>query len=142
MPPPEERTRLGEVVCLFQFRGAVLAAHLDRFAADLELDCVVVEFAIASSAGPLCHDAHLHEHPKMFGEHHGAVGAAVRFFSDLAIQDGLPESGRRTPVGLAEGGTEMAVAGETQIQAQGRQVIVLTNQIERSGEPQPQLVAI
>src|SRR4030081_541897 len=83
MPPPEERTRLGEVVCLFQFRGAVLAAHLDRFAADLDLDWVVAEFAIASSAGPLCHDARLHEHPTLFGEHHGAIGAAVRFFSDF-----------------------------------------------------------
>jgi hypothetical protein len=70
------------------------------------------------SAGPLCHDARLHEHPKMFGENHGAIGAAVGFLSDfehdpekwtpvfgkdpaLAIQRGLPESGRRTPIGLA-----------------------------------------
>jgi hypothetical protein len=46
------------------------------------------------------------------------------------------------PVGMAESGAEMTVAGETEIQAQGRQVIVLTNQIERPGEPQPQLVTI
>jgi hypothetical protein len=37
--------------------------------------------------------SHLHEHPKMFGENHGAIGAAIRFFSDLAVQRGLPESG-------------------------------------------------
>src|SRR5438105_4002939 len=63
MPPPEERTGLGELVRLFQFCGAVLAAHLDRFAADLDLNWVVAEFAVASSAGRLCHDAHLHERP-------------------------------------------------------------------------------
>jgi hypothetical protein len=28
----------------------------------------------------------------MFGENHGAIGAAVRFFSDLAIRRGLPEA--------------------------------------------------
>src|SRR5262249_46342654 len=61
---------------------------------------------------------------------------------DLAIQRGLSESGRRAPVRLAEGGTEMTVTGETEIQAQSRQIIVLTNQIERSGEPQPPLAAI
>src|SRR5262245_42179697 len=82
VPLPKERPRLGEVVRLFQFGRAVLAAHLDRFAADLDLDWVVAEFAIASSTGHLCHDTHVHEHPKMFGEHHGAIGAAVRFFSD------------------------------------------------------------
>jgi hypothetical protein len=60
-----ETTRLGEVVCLSQFRGAVLAAHLDRLAAHLDLDWIVAELAIAGSAGRLCHDAHLHEHPKM-----------------------------------------------------------------------------
>jgi hypothetical protein len=44
MPSPEERTRLGKVVCLSQFRGAILAAHLDRLAADLDLHWVVAEF--------------------------------------------------------------------------------------------------
>jgi hypothetical protein len=90
---PKGRSGLGETVRLFQFRGAVLAAHLDRLAAELDPDWVVVEFAIASSAGSPCHDSHLHEYPKMFGENHGAIGAAIRFFSDLAVQRGLPESG-------------------------------------------------
>src|SRR5215813_7462316 len=131
---PRGGTRRSEAVCFFQFRGARLAAHLDRLAADLDFDRIVVELAIASSAGSLCHDAHLHEHPKVFGEDHAAIGAAVRFFSDLALQRGLPESGRRTPVSLAEGGAEMTVTGETEIERQRRQVIVLAKQIERSRE--------
>ena len=36
----------------------------------------------------------------------------------------------------------MAVTGETQVEAQGRQIVVLTNQVERPRKPQPQLVAI
>src|SRR5262245_600446 len=54
---PERRNRLAEAICLFQLRGAVLAANLDRLAADLDLDWAVVELGIASSAGPFCHDA-------------------------------------------------------------------------------------
>src|SRR5215468_8206076 len=139
---PKGGTRLSEAVCFFQFRGARLAAHLDRLAADPDFDGVVVELTIASSAGSLCHEAHLHEHPKVSGEDHEAIGGAVRFFSDLALQRGLPESGRRTPVSLAEGGAEMTVTGEAKMERQGRQVIVLAKQIERSREPQPQLIAI
>ena len=57
---------------------------------------------------------------QMFKEHHGVIGAAVRFFSDLTVERNLPESSRRSPVGLPEGGAEMTVAGEAEIQAQGR----------------------
>src|SRR5713101_6335163 len=78
----------------------------------------------------------------MFKGDHGASDAAVRFFSDLTVERRLSESRRRSAVGLSEGGAEMTVAGEAEIEAQGRQIIVLIDQIKRSREPQPHLVAI
>jgi hypothetical protein len=53
----------------------------------------------------------------LFKGDHEAIDAAVRFFSDLTIERRLSESSRRLPVGLSEGGAEMTVAGEAEIQA-------------------------
>jgi hypothetical protein len=43
----------------------------------------------------------------MFGEHHGAIDAAVRFFSDLAISARIAGKRSANARGLAEGGAEM-----------------------------------
>jgi hypothetical protein len=45
--------------------------------------------------------------PQMFGEHHGAIDAAVRFFSDLAISARIAGKRSANARGLAEGGAEM-----------------------------------
>ena len=47
------------------------------------------------------------------------------------MQRRLPEFRWRTAVRFAEGSAEMAVARETEIEAQGGQVIILCEQIER-----------
>jgi uncharacterized protein YdhG (YjbR/CyaY superfamily) len=52
------------------------------------------------------------------------------------------ELGGRTAVGLAEGGAEMAVAGEAEVEAQRCEVMVLRKQMERAGKAQSQLIAI
>lgn len=60
----------------------------------------------------------------------------------LTSQGGLPEGGRRTSIDLAERGAEVAVAGEAKFEAELRQVFILPEKIQRSCEPQTQLIAI
>src|SRR6185437_1338360 len=49
---------------------------------------------------------------------------------------------RRLPVRLPEGGAEVAVAGEAELERQASQVNAVAEQGERPAEPQPQLVAV
>src|SRR5882757_234350 len=54
----------------------------------------------------------------------------------------LPELRGRTAVSLAECGAEVAVTGEAEVKAQGCQIVVPCQKIQRTRQPQPQLVAI
>ena len=58
------------------------------------------------------------------------------------MQRGPLEFRGRAAVDAAECGAEMAVAGEAEIQAQRGQILILREEIQRAGQPQPQLVAI
>jgi hypothetical protein len=75
-----------------------------------------------------------------------ATRVAFRIFSDfaneLAMESRVPELGGGTAVGRPECGAEVTVAGEAKVQAQRREVVVLSEKIERPRQPQPQLVAI
>jgi hypothetical protein len=41
---------------VFQLSGALVTAHLNRLAADPDLDCTVIEFAVARRTRLLSHD--------------------------------------------------------------------------------------
>ena len=56
---------------------------------------------------------------------------AICFEQSLAMQRRLPEFRRRAAVSLAEGGAEMAVAGEAEVKAESGQVIILREKIQR-----------
>ena len=58
------------------------------------------------------------------------------------MQRQLPEFRGRTTVHLPERRTEVAVAGEPQIQAEGSQIVILREKVQRPREPQSQLIAI
>src|SRR5690242_15293128 len=73
--------------------------------------------------------------------------AAVRIFSNfaewvLAAQRGPLELGGGTTVNLAERCTEMAVAGEAELQTESGQVVILRQKIQRTRQPQAQLIAV
>src|SRR5689334_617303 len=83
--------------------------------------------------------------PRVSGWTHWATGAesaAFRIFSRSAIQGKTAELGRGAAVGSLEGGGEMAVAGEPQLEAEGGEIVVLGHQVERAGEPQIELIAV
>ena len=65
---------------------------------------------------------------------------AFRIFSDfaneLAMESRVPELGGGTAVGRPECGAEVTVAAEAKVQAQRREVVVLSEQIERPRQPQ------
>jgi hypothetical protein len=46
---------LGCGIGFAQFLGALIAAHIDGFPADLDCDEVVVEFIVTGGTGSLCH---------------------------------------------------------------------------------------
>ena len=60
----------------------------------------------------------------------------------LFAQCGLAEFGWGAAVGFAEGGAEMAVTGEAEVEAQSGEIVVLAEKIEGAGEAQAELVAI
>src|SRR5438876_4982890 len=60
----------------------------------------------------------------------------------LPAQRRLPEFRRRAPISLAEGSTEMTMAGEAKLQTQSSKVVILRKQIQRPSQSQPQLIAI
>ena len=60
----------------------------------------------------------------------------------LAVKDGLAEFGRGAAVRLTEGGAEMAVAGEAEIEAQSGEVVVAGEEIESTRKAQTQLIAV
>src|SRR5438270_12482303 len=63
--PPRRRR---EALRLLEPARAVLAAHLNRLAADLQLDGVCIQLAVASRTGLLCHDTA----PRMDPPHSGS----------------------------------------------------------------------
>ena len=68
-----------------QLPGALVTAHLNRLAADLDLDWIPIKLAVASRTCGFKHDVSLLEYPK-FGCDQWATQeerAAVRIFSDL-----------------------------------------------------------
>src|SRR5215831_709820 len=73
--------------------------------------------------------------------------SAVKIFSNsqgvrLTAQGRFPEFGRRAAVSRAKGGTEVAVAGESEVQAESSEVLILRQKIQRLGQAQPQLVPV
>src|SRR5260370_40986896 len=54
----------------------------------------------------------------------------------------MPELRRRTSIGLAEGRAEVAVAGEAKVEAQGGEVVILSEKVQRGRQAKAQLVAI
>src|SRR5438270_534616 len=62
--PPRRRR---EALRLLELARAVLAAHLNRLAADLQLDGVCIQLAVASRTGLLCHDTALRMDPPHSG---------------------------------------------------------------------------
>src|SRR5262249_11768801 len=60
----------------------------------------------------------------------------------LSVKGVAPERRRRAAVGLLEGGREMTVTGEAEIEAQRGEVVILRQQIERSCESELHLTAI
>src|SRR5581483_7325895 len=60
----------------------------------------------------------------------------------LAIQRRAPKRCRRAPIHLMEGRREVTVAGKAKLEAEGGEVIVLVDEIERSRESQAQLIAV
>src|SRR6266851_6373052 len=58
------------------------------------------------------------------------------------MQRQLLEFGRRTSVGRAECGAEMAVAGKAEIKAESGQVIILRERVQRPCKPESQLITI
>jgi hypothetical protein len=64
---------------------------------------------------------------------------AVKTFSDLreeslTMKRRLPKRRGRPAISLAEGSAEMAVARKAEIQAQGGEIVILPEKIQRSRE--------
>ena len=124
----------------FQLLRALVAAHLNRIAADGDLDRIRIS-SQSQAAQVFSTMIILHEHPSPgAGNRPPGRERAIKIFSDLpeqalTMQRRLPELRGRAPVGLAEGGAEMAVAGEAEVQAQGGQVVILREEVERPRQP-------
>src|SRR5262249_54953081 len=130
-----------------QLDGTVLATHLDRLAADHDLDCFRVELAVARRTRFLRHRiSSLAPETRQTGGNHAAANAAVRFFSDRRKGNLAPgralERGRRAAVGAPERSAEVAMAGEPEVLAERREIVVSLQEIERAGEAQAELVAV
>jgi hypothetical protein len=116
---------------------AFFAAHFDDIPADCHLDRIGAEFAVARGARLVDHLCLLMFEQAPNGP--SAARAAIRRFSYLAWSGSrcLAEFGRGLSIGLAERGSEMAVAGKTQLEPKHGQIVVFRKLVQSAGEPQP-----
>src|SRR5882762_2553864 len=77
--------------------------------------------------------------PRRRGSLSKSLATCWRF---LTPQNGLPEFRRRAAVGFAERGAEVAVAGKAKVEAEGCEVVILSEKIQRARQAQSQLIAI
>lgn len=128
------RRRIG----FLQRLGTFLAADFDGRAAELDADRVMAEFAVAGGACGFLHRLILRWVSRLGQDHKttGGTGLAVEFFSDLSRPDARRalEFCRALAIGLAERGSEVAVARKAELEAERGQIVVLAEKIERPGK--------
>jgi len=127
--------------------SAIFATDLDGFPGDGDLDCISVEGVITSCASSCGHGLFLLTRGSGRDSRPRRFRPTLSQFLEKGIcgsstQGGAFEGGRGASVCAAEGGCEMAVAGEADFEGEGGEVVEPSEEIERARKAKAQLIAV